>query len=187
MAPRWRGLRWPVDTRWQRIPELIATTNHVPIPTIRSSCMTRWLIVCLGLSVLGTPPARAAEPTPGDSPLNRNAALKYWQGFASLPKLTEEQQKLLEAPIATGPLDDRLKEIVTASTDALREIHHGAKIADCAWGVSFEDGFNARLNHLQAARTTARIACLRARLRIADGNVKGDRKSTRLNSSHLGI
>jgi hypothetical protein len=134
--------------------------------------MNRWLMVPLSVCMLATT-VRAAEPTPGDSPLNRNAALKYWQGFASLPKLTEEQQKLLEAPIATGPLDDRLKEIVTASTDALREMHHGAKIADCAWGVSFEDGFNARLNHLQAARTTARIACLRARLRIAEGNVKG--------------
>jgi hypothetical protein len=122
------------------------------------------LAVCL---LVGS--ARAQQPAPD---LNANAALKYWQAFASLPKFTDEQQKHLDAASLTTPLDERLKEIVRSSADALREMHHGAKIAQCAWAVSIEDGVAARLNHASGARQLARIAALRVRERFAEGRAK---------------
>jgi hypothetical protein len=129
---------------------------------LRRTCFV--LAVCL---LVGS--ARAQQPA---ADLNANAALKYWQAFASLPKFPDEQQKHLDAASLTTPVDERLKEIVRSSADALREMHHGAKIAQCAWAVSMEDGVGARLNHASGARQLARIAELRIRERFAEGRAK---------------
>jgi hypothetical protein len=130
------------------------------------------LRVCftLGVCLLVFRSAHAQQPAAAD--LNANAALKYWQAFASLPKFTDEQQKRLDAASLATPLDEPLKGIVRSSADALREMHHGAKISPCAWAVSIEDGVGARLNHASAARQLARIAALRIRERFAEGRTK---------------
>src|SRR5687767_10346658 len=97
------------------------------------------LLCCVG------PVAAADKPLAID--LNQNAALKYWQAFSSLPKFTDEQQKLLDEYKPGDPVGNTLKEIVALSEDALRELHHAAKVPQCAWGVSYQDGVSTRLNH----------------------------------------
>jgi hypothetical protein len=122
-------------------------------------------IVAVITSVAG---AVASEPVAARGDLNANAALHYWQAFASLPRLDEAQQKKL-AGCLTLPLDDEARRLVQAGSDAFRELHHGAALPQCVWGVSFQDGFFAVLQHSSAARQLANLACLRIRLAFAEG------------------
>src|SRR5258708_7672601 len=82
-------------------------------------------------------PERPAAAKPD---LNANAALKYWRGFASLPKLDKDEQDKIIREAATMPLTPRVKEIVTLSESSLHELHNGAAVPDCAWGLTQEDG-----------------------------------------------
>jgi hypothetical protein len=111
----------------------------------------------------------SAGDTPRATDLNANAALKYWEGFACAPKLTDaEQKKLRDEPLKL-PLDATARKWIEESGNALREMHHGAKIPQCAWAVSYEDGITAMISHCQAARYLAGLANLRARARFEEG------------------
>jgi hypothetical protein len=131
--------------------------------------MLRALSVAMTLLVLPLGTARAdAPPGPGD-----NAALKYWQAFAQLPKFTDAQEHKLREEYLTVPLDAHVREIVTKADYALRMMHRGAALAHCDWGLGYEDGIELLLPHAQAARTLTNLACLRARIRFEDGDNAG--------------
>jgi hypothetical protein len=102
--------------------------------------------------------------------LNANAALKYWRGFASLPKLDKAEQEQIIQGAATMPLTPRVKDVVLSSKVSLHELYNGAAVPDCAWGLTFEDGISALFSECPAARLLAGLACLRARLRFEDGS-----------------
>ncbi len=112
----------------------------------------------------------AARPAETKPDLNANAALKYWRGFANLPKLDKEEQEKISQEAATMPLSPRVKEVVKWSEGSLHELYNGAAVPDCAWGLTFEDGIAALFSECPAARLLAGLACLRARLRFEDGN-----------------
>src|SRR5438105_12265434 len=116
--------------------------------------MTRWMTFTFAaaLTLLGA--GRAQPPAAHKLDLNQNAALKYWRAFASMPHLSEEEQEKLRGKAAglTTPLDAKAKDLIAKSSNALHELHNGAKVSQCAWGVTMEDGLSARLNELQAAR-----------------------------------
>ena len=87
--------------------------------------------------LLGVPLREASADGPPD--LGANAALKYWQAFATLPKFTAaEQTKLAAGPLAI-PLDAQTRELVTQAEYALQMLHHGAALRHCDWGVGLED------------------------------------------------
>jgi len=97
-----------------------------------------------------------------------NAALKYWQAFATLPTFNDaENKKLAEA--LTTPLDDLARKILTDADYSLRMMHIGATQPRCDWGVGHEEGIFTRLPQGNAARVLASLACLRARMRIEAG------------------
>jgi hypothetical protein len=123
--------------------------------------------LCLIVTVLGL----AAGAAPADAPpdLGANAALKYWQAFATLPKLGEADGQKLNAESLTMPLDAHARELVAKADYALEMMHRGAALPRCDWGVSYEDGVYVRLPHADGARTLSALACLRARLRFEDG------------------
>jgi hypothetical protein len=127
------------------------------------------LFTCVGavLASLVLAANASAQPKPD---LNANAALKYWRGFASLPKLDKEEQEKIIQEAATMPLTPRVKEMVQGSEGALHELYNGAAVPDCAWGLTFEDGISALFAECPAARLLAGLACLRARLRFEAGN-----------------
>jgi hypothetical protein len=120
------------------------------------------VIVCILL-------AYAHADNPGD--LGANAALKYWQAFATMPKLTDAEQNQL-ADALNRPLDAHTKETVAQADYALQMMHDGAALPHCAWGTAEEQGINARLPHGAAARVLCNLACLRARLRFEEGKNK---------------
>jgi hypothetical protein len=109
--------------------------------------------------------AAGAAPAADAPDLNANAALKYWRAFASLPRLDEKEQEKLP----TMPLDARAKEIVASGEAALHELHNGAAVRDCAWGLTSKDGIAARIPECQATRQLAALARLRIRLRAEEG------------------
>jgi hypothetical protein len=126
--------------------------------------MLRALCPAMTLVVLSLTEASAA----GGSNLGANAALLYWQAFATMPRLTDaEQTKLGE--YLTGPLDARGKEIVTHAAYALHMMRLGARLPRCDWGVPYEEGIHVELPHANGARVLANLACIHARMRIAEG------------------
>jgi hypothetical protein len=123
--------------------------------------------LCLAVIVLGPPWGRASADAAPDS--GANAALQYWQAFATLPKFTEaEQTKLGEC--LTMPLDAQARETVSRSEYALRMLNRGAALARCDWGIPWEsEGIETHLPHCVGARVLVNVACLRARLRFEEG------------------
>jgi hypothetical protein len=101
--------------------------------------------------------------------LGSNAALKYWQAFAQIPKLTDAESTKLRAESLSAPIDAHSRELTSKADYALRMMQRAAALPRCNWGISFEDGMGVLLPHLPAARTLADLACLRARQRFEDG------------------
>ena len=110
--------------------------------------------------------------TSADAPsgLGANAALKYWQAFATLPKFTDAEQTKLMAEHLTMPLDAQSRESVAKAEYALRMMYHGTVLPRCDWGIDWEaDGIEVLLPQMTAARVLSSLACLRARLRFEEG------------------
>jgi hypothetical protein len=107
------------------------------------------------------------EDAPTD--LSANAALKYWQAFAALPRLTAAQEKKLDDECVTMPLDAHARKLVAEGDYALNMTRLGAAIPGCEWAIGFEEGIGQRLPHAQAARVLCSLSCLRARLRFEAG------------------
>ncbi len=123
----------------------------------------------LAMTILVLPLGYASADAPPD--LGANAALKYWQAFAQLPKFTDAQEHKLNAEFLTMPLDAHAREIVAKADYALRMMHRAAALPRCDWGLGYEEGIELLLPHAQAARTLATLACLRARIRFEDGHI----------------
>lgn len=127
--------------------------------------MVRWLLIVLALGLLGASAAAAA-----DDDLAANAALKYWQAFATLPKSDDKEYP----DFVQMPLDDNAKGLVAPAEYSLEQMHYGAALRRCVWAASMEeDGIRTRLPYLQAARKLAGLAVLRMRLRFAAGQKDG--------------
>jgi hypothetical protein len=119
--------------------------------------------------------ALAGGDRPADTKLdlNANAALKYWRGFADLPKLEKEEQDKIARDATTMPLTPRVKAVVTLSESSLHELYNGAAVPACAWGLTPEDGFIVSIPQASAARLLEGLACLRARLQFEEGDNAG--------------
>jgi len=126
--------------------------------------MLRALSLAMTILVLPLQSALAdASPDPGG-----NAALKYWQAFATLPKFTQaENQKIGEC--LTTPLDEPARKLLTNAEYSLQMLHRGAVLRGCDWGMSYKDGIFTRLPHADAARVLTSLACLRGRMRFEAG------------------
>jgi hypothetical protein len=122
--------------------------------------------LCLAMTVLVLPLEFACADAPPD--LGANAALKYWQGFASLPTLTDAEQQKLGACL-TMPLDAPARRTVTRARYALDMMQRGAAMPRCDWGIGYEEGVGTLLPYARAARLTVNLACLRARIRFEEG------------------
>jgi hypothetical protein len=122
----------------------------------------------LAMSILGLSGGYASGDAPADP--GANAALKYWQAFATLSTFTDAEGNKLNAECLTMPLDGEAREIVSKADYALQMLHQGAAAPSCDWGISYEAGYNTRLPHGPAARLLCSLACLRARLSFEDGH-----------------
>src|SRR5262249_59663599 len=91
--------------------------------------------MCLAMTVLvllvGPAPANAGPN------LGANAALKYWQAFATLPGFTAAQKDKLTAECLTMPLGAQARRSVTRAMYALDMMHRGAKLPRCEWAIGW--------------------------------------------------
>jgi hypothetical protein len=121
----------------------------------------------LAIAILVFPLEGASADTGRDQ--GANAALKYWQAFASLPHFTEAEQQKLSLQHLADPLDGQARDIVKRGAYSLRMLHLGAVLPRCDWGIPYEEGVDIYLPHAQAARALCALACLRGRMRFEDG------------------
>lgn len=122
-------------------------------------------LAMLSMLVCGVGIAAADDGSLGD-----NAALKYWQAFATLPKLADEEQWKLINDYPTMPLGAHAKELVADAEYSLRMLHRAATVRACNWGIGYkDDGAETRLPQLSAARVLSAHAGLRARIEFAEG------------------
>jgi len=126
--------------------------------------MLRALILAMTIFVL---PLGSAFAEGGADP-GGNAALKYWQAFATLPKFTDAENKKISECLTT-PLDNETRKMLTKAEYSLQMLHRGAALRKSDWGISYEDGIYALLPHADAARVLNSLACLRGRLRFETG------------------
>jgi len=117
--------------------------------------------LCLATAILGVPAGSASADAP--SAPGGNAALKYWQAFATLPQLTEAEGQRLSSECLTMPLDAGALEVVGRADYSFRMLHHGAALPRCDWGIGGEEGVYTRLPQVNAAWTLSALCCLRAR------------------------
>jgi hypothetical protein len=127
--------------------------------------MLRLLILTLAVVTASWGPVLAGAPPDPTT----NAALKYWQAFATLPALSHDEQNRLIAECLTMPLDAQARELVSKGEYALQLMHEGAPLSRCEWGVDCEQGLFVRVPQGPAARVLSSLACLRARVRFEEG------------------
>ncbi len=106
--------------------------------------------------------------------LGQNAALRYWKAFAVMPDLSDDERETLRNQ-PDSPLGEQARGIVARAGPSLRLMHVGALIEPCDWGNDLSEGFELLLPHLSKAIELARMATLRAHVRMADGDIGGAR------------
>ncbi len=134
--------------------------------------LNRCFIAILLAGSLLSPQTYAQEKpeTPKLDPLAQNAALAYWQAFALMPELSQQEIEL-RSDVLEGkrPIDDEARKIIQKSEASLRCLHRGAKMERAAWGVAWEEGPDAALPHISKARELVRLAVFRAHNRFVLG------------------
>jgi hypothetical protein len=122
---------------------------------------------CLATTLLLMPLSQAWADSPGDR--DDNAALKYWQAIASLPKLKDADVQRINDQYLTIPLDAGVKEIVNKANYSLKLMKQGTVLKRCDWGIPYEDGLSVLLPYLDGVRLLTSMAYLRARLELEAG------------------
>jgi hypothetical protein len=113
-----------------------------------------------------------AQQVAGQSELGPNAALQYWQAFAQMPALNEEQQKILDEWKTVSLQDPSVEKLATEAYKSMMYLHRAARLQRCDWGLDYDDGISLLLLHLPKARDLARLAALHARYEMERGNSK---------------
>ena len=126
------------------------------------------LPVAADAGVGGQPvPATSAGTNLGD-----NAALVYWQAFAALPFLSNEQwlaqSKILTAP-NNAPLDKQVEAMVQQAQPALEQLRRAATFDRVDWATQRQAGPETQMPHLSKAARLTDYAVLRARYEFAHG------------------
>jgi hypothetical protein len=122
--------------------------------------------LCLVMTILLAPVGYVRADSAAD--LGANAALKYWQAFATLPQFSDAESQAINADCLTMPLDAHARELVAKADYSLQMLHRGAAISGCEWAAPQEEGIYARFPQGPAARLLSALACLRARIRFED-------------------
>jgi hypothetical protein len=134
--------------------------------------MSRSIIAALlPISLLLAPLAQAQIPD-SDPHTAGNAALQYWQAFVLMPTLDKEQEELVEKWSTVSLDDPQVAKLVENSRTSLMFLHRGAAMANCEWGLKYDDGMGMLMPHMSRARDLARLAALRGRYEFERGNWK---------------
>ena len=92
-----------------------------------------------------------------------NPALLYWQAFAGLPELSEEERRLFDQ-YAMAPIDAKYEALVSRYDNSFRLIRRaGGQKQTCDWGIDLTDGPGVLLPHLAKSKSMVQAARVRAR------------------------
>jgi hypothetical protein len=122
------------------------------------------------LLIAAWPATAMAQPATSPSNPMGNAALQYWQAFAQMPALDEEQEKLLDEWRTVSLDDPAVHKLVADSQKSILYLRRGAHCSHCDWGLDYNDGISMLLPHLAKSRSLARLAALDARYQFERGN-----------------
>jgi len=112
------------------------------------------------------------EPRLGD-----NAALRYWSAFAQMrdSSLTPEQAKHLQAILdGTAPYSDlQHRELVERNRLAVETLQRGAALSQCDWGLEYQLGSAAPIEHVPKALALGRWNILYSFHQLITGDRRG--------------
>ena len=98
-----------------------------------------YLAVLLAIGHVATPTTCYATEAPVS-----NAALDYWQAFVLTPKWDGEQEKIL-SQWDTVPVDAAVQKMVESGNMPLKYLRRGSSMAQCDWGLDYNEGINLLL------------------------------------------
>lgn len=134
-------------------------------------------IVMAQPSPVPTPPASTLKSTPPAPPNlegRQNAALVYYQlkdllDVEMVAKLQNAYSDLNDGDMPS----EEIRKYLVEQQPYFRRLIEATQIADCDWGVQYQDGFGALLPHLGVMRRYARYLGLDARRCIAEKDLAG--------------
>jgi hypothetical protein len=129
------------------------------------------VFVSLSLTLFPLVPAAAQAPD-ANPDLGANAAMKYWQAFALLPNLDNDQEKILQAWNEISVHNEAALKLIAESRMSRVYLQRGAKLQHCDWSLDYEDGIGLHLAHCPKSLTLARLAGLHARHEFEQGHWK---------------
>ncbi len=130
----------------------------------------RMFLVMVSVTAFGLAEAWSAEPGPmGGPPAAPNAAVIYWQAFASLPTLTDEERTKYDAVTKTSsePLPDDVPTLLERFESPLNDLRRASSVPTCDWNLDYSAGPGLLLPHVAKVRELSRAGILRARWRFA--------------------
>ncbi len=131
---------------------------------IRTSLVIPAALFCLAL------PGAAQQP-------QENAALRYWSAFAQMQdsSVTPEQaQKLNRILEGTAPYSDLgHRDLMQRNRRAVETLHRGAALTYCDWGLEYQLGSDAPIEHVPKALALGRLNVLYAFHLLQNGNRDG--------------
>ena len=102
--------------------------------------------------------------------LGDNAALGYWQAFAQMPQLSDDDRDRLPQWQQADIESQQVKQLLERSQSALKLLVAAAKQEACDWGLDESQGPQLLLPHLAKSRDLTRLAMLDARAKLAAGD-----------------
>ena len=109
------------------------------------------------------------EKLPLNDPLGKNAALRYFQAFITMPEADPVGDRFT-GDWENVPLDQAAVAFIAKHETSLGFLREGARLPRCAWGLNYDKDPGMLMPHLSKGRQLARIACLNARRAFAGGD-----------------
>lgn len=126
-----------------------------------------WLLLAFLLGAAPTTRAPAEEPFVKRDKI-ANAALQYWQAFAMLPELSEQDQKLLAPADGEQPERAAVRELLDRSQSAMELAAQVGPATPCRWEI-VENGPATLIPHLGKARRLVQLLVMQAEADMAAG------------------
>lgn len=119
----------------------------------------------------------ATQPQRSESKLADNAALRYWSAFAQMrdssitPDQARELQSILEG--TTTYSDRKHRDFIERNRRAVETLLRGAAISECDWGLEYQLGSEAPIEHVRKALALGRLNVLYSFHQLATGDRSG--------------
>lgn len=139
---------------------------------IMKSRLLQFLLCTLTLSF----PA-VAQPQQSKVKLSSNAALRYWSAFAQMqdtsitPEQAKEIQSILDGKAAYS--DAKFRDLLERNRPAVETLQRASALTECEWGLEYELGSDAPIEHVRKALALGRLNVLYSFRQLSAGDRTG--------------